>query len=568
MRFAAFISYRHVEPDKRWATWLHGKLETYRVPKGITPPQVGNRRIGRVFRDDEELAANSDLGASIKEALTQSEYLVVVCSPEAAKSKYVNQEIREFASLGRQDKILALLIKGEPDDAFPPALKELDREPLAADIRSGTAKSRKLAALRILAAILNCTFDQLRQRERLRIRKRIELTALVAGTTILLVLAIRFGLYRLSLDNRSVGTYGLVVRHGLNFMQPLMGSRQSYVEVSDTLYEVSPKGQAPFASGASVFFPAYSEHGLFQWLNGYYLEELKQAFSKTAPASEFFVEQIDVGNQPSLTELFNAIRAGAPAAYEVVVAHQLTGESFRKELESAFANANPKIKAGSLNTLYALYGEDSRTRDLTNQVVGLCDAEAVKVLTALSFEPDQDSMTKCATSLIAEKRWQEAASLVVRFQLPSSVYLPWLNSGLNSSTPEEFLAAADIVAGMNINDLRSINSLRNRLSDSNERIRDGAALTLWSAGEDGDVVRQNIRQLVTAKNKQGPAANYYVALLRSKLTDGEAVRGLEPQLSGWELGISQKDGSFRVRMRLTSSTSSRPTARLMYASLK
>jgi hypothetical protein len=57
MLFAAFISYKHTEPDRKWAAWLHKKLETYRVPRGIPAPQLGTRRIGRVFRDDEELAA-------------------------------------------------------------------------------------------------------------------------------------------------------------------------------------------------------------------------------------------------------------------------------------------------------------------------------------------------------------------------------------------------------------------------------------------------------------------------------------------------------------------------------
>lgn len=34
-RYDAFISYRHVEPDRGWAKWLHGALETYRVPKQL-----------------------------------------------------------------------------------------------------------------------------------------------------------------------------------------------------------------------------------------------------------------------------------------------------------------------------------------------------------------------------------------------------------------------------------------------------------------------------------------------------------------------------------------------------
>jgi hypothetical protein len=210
MLFAAFISYKHTEPDRKWAAWLHKKLETYRVPRGIPAPQLGTRRIGRVFRDDEELAAG-DLSGAIKAALASSEYLIVVCSPSTPASDYVNQEIREFAALGRPDKILALLVSGEPSDSFPAALRECAPEPLAADVRTNTVRSRNQAFLRIMAALLNCTFDQLAQRERQRTKRRIQFVSAIIAICVFLVAAIRYGLNRLSLERTSIGTYGLLV---------------------------------------------------------------------------------------------------------------------------------------------------------------------------------------------------------------------------------------------------------------------------------------------------------------------------------------------------------------------
>jgi MTH538 TIR-like domain (DUF1863) len=82
--FAAFISYRHTEPDCRWAKWLHSALERYRVPKQLARQLGVSGRVGRIFRDEEELAAASDLSAGIREALQNSEYLIVVCSPRTA----------------------------------------------------------------------------------------------------------------------------------------------------------------------------------------------------------------------------------------------------------------------------------------------------------------------------------------------------------------------------------------------------------------------------------------------------------------------------------------------------
>ena len=45
-RYEAFISYRHVEPDRKWAMWMHTALETYRVPKKLAAER-GLPRLGR-----------------------------------------------------------------------------------------------------------------------------------------------------------------------------------------------------------------------------------------------------------------------------------------------------------------------------------------------------------------------------------------------------------------------------------------------------------------------------------------------------------------------------------------
>jgi hypothetical protein len=86
-RLAAFISYRHVEPDRHWARRLHTGLETYTLPRTFARERNIPRRIGRVFRDEEELAASSDLSAAIRRELDRAANLVVVCSPRTPESK-------------------------------------------------------------------------------------------------------------------------------------------------------------------------------------------------------------------------------------------------------------------------------------------------------------------------------------------------------------------------------------------------------------------------------------------------------------------------------------------------
>lgn len=71
------------------------------------------------FATRRSFSASADLSAEIRSALEQSRYLVVVCSPRTPASVWVNREVELFRELGRHDRILALLVEGEPRDSFP-----------------------------------------------------------------------------------------------------------------------------------------------------------------------------------------------------------------------------------------------------------------------------------------------------------------------------------------------------------------------------------------------------------------------------------------------------------------
>jgi hypothetical protein len=149
-----------------------------------------------VFLDSKELASSSDLAASVRDALATAESLIVICSPAAAKSRWVNEEVRAFKEIGRADRILCLVVGGEPrmnagegEQCFPPALRfqVVDgqitnvpaAEPLAADIRSG-ASAKRDAKLRIIAGLLQVPFDDLRRREQARRQQRLVALAAVS----------------------------------------------------------------------------------------------------------------------------------------------------------------------------------------------------------------------------------------------------------------------------------------------------------------------------------------------------------------------------------------------------
>jgi hypothetical protein len=189
--YDAFISYRHVSADRGWAIWLHRSLERFRTPRALVRKGVP-RRLTRIFRDEDELAASADLGEDIRRALRNSRFLIVVCSPRTPSSKWIAEEIREFSARHGYERILTFLIEGEPQDAFPniPAREAtadaLAVEPLAADIRpvadESSRRRRRLARLRILAPLLACRFDDLRQREQERSLRW--LTGLVAALVV------------------------------------------------------------------------------------------------------------------------------------------------------------------------------------------------------------------------------------------------------------------------------------------------------------------------------------------------------------------------------------------------
>ena len=148
-RYRAFISYRHVERDRQWARWLIEKLETYRTPRALVH-NGAPLRIGQLFRDDDEIPASSDLSHQIEDALRASQFLIVVCSRDTPQSKWVRHEIEFFRSIGRGNRIFALLVDGEPDQAFPPELLKVPEERIAPD---GTKSVEWIAAEPIAADV-------------------------------------------------------------------------------------------------------------------------------------------------------------------------------------------------------------------------------------------------------------------------------------------------------------------------------------------------------------------------------------------------------------------------------
>jgi tetratricopeptide (TPR) repeat protein len=199
--YRAFISYSH--SDEAYARWLQRALEGYRLPGQLrrSRPDLP-ARLYPIFRDRDELASGTDLSDSIRRAMDDSEALLVICSPAARASRWVNEEIRRFRELGRGDRIFCLMVAGSPDPAsvdcaFPEALLVDDdgnalHEPLAADVTPG-GDSKRAALLKVAAGLLDLGVDDLKRRDAQR-RARVWSTV-ASGSLFVTALTIGLALY-------------------------------------------------------------------------------------------------------------------------------------------------------------------------------------------------------------------------------------------------------------------------------------------------------------------------------------------------------------------------------------
>ncbi len=200
-RYWAFLSYSH--KDRDWANRLHRALESYAIPSRLigrqTPVGPAPKRLRPIFKDREDLAASAELRERVYAALAQSSALIVICSPTAARSLWVEDEIVRFKALHGEARVFAAIAAGTPnasrltghegDECFPPALRfhvdsagaltDRHADLIAADLRPN-GDGRKLAKLKLIAGILGLDLDDLVRRDAHRRAER--LTALTAAS--------------------------------------------------------------------------------------------------------------------------------------------------------------------------------------------------------------------------------------------------------------------------------------------------------------------------------------------------------------------------------------------------
>ena len=208
-KYFAFISFQ--SSDAREALWLQKQIENYSIPRSVRKSN-GNipKRLRPCFCYLNDINLSEELMQELKKKMEQSEYLIVVCSPNSAKSSFVNGGIEYFVNLGRRDKIIPLIVAGKPyssvaeTECYPETLRRhfpkhtdpmQDHQILGVNINEEGAGSkrwkRKRALLMVIARMLGLQFENLWNRDVKRRREqKLGISALVF--MVLLALSLTF----------------------------------------------------------------------------------------------------------------------------------------------------------------------------------------------------------------------------------------------------------------------------------------------------------------------------------------------------------------------------------------
>lgn len=201
--YYAFISYKR--EDEKWAKWLQKKLESYGFPVALRKDNPTlPAKIRPIFRDKSDLSGGN-LKASIEKGLASSKYLIVICSPRAAKSPWVSKEVQYFIDHGEEDNIIPFIIGGIPnaanseDECFPEGLRLLfgEKEILGININD---MGRDAASIKVIARMFGLRFDTLWQRhERAKRRRRF---AVIVGVILFALISFFIGAYMAFLNTQ------------------------------------------------------------------------------------------------------------------------------------------------------------------------------------------------------------------------------------------------------------------------------------------------------------------------------------------------------------------------------
>lgn len=392
IKYDAFISYRHCELDQFVATTLHKELEAFRLPKVIEKQLrakgITKKKIERVFRDRDELPITNNLADPITNALRNSDFLLVICSPRLKESLWCRKEIETFSKMHGRENIFAVLIEGEPADSFPEELLYEEKvsvdengieqvmrvpiEPLAADVRGKNKKEIrkkiKQEVLRLAAPMFDCSYDDLKQRHRERAIRRIiaiagGISAVFAAFGIVSsVMAYRINEQSIQIKEQSVQIQQQADQINVQYQEALCTNAKQMAEDAFDLMEKgdieAAKEMAYQALSGEMPYTSEAEYALSSALQVY------RNSSQTAPVR--LIKQDSEINfcktSPDMTKLMVVDIFGNIGVYDPLTGEELYSVNYDNaylgEDEAGFVNNHTIVYA--TDTGFSLYDLDTK----------------------------------------------------------------------------------------------------------------------------------------------------------------------------------------------------------------
>lgn len=174
-KYFAFISYN--AKDTAWGKRLQKKLEHYKMPATLCSEHGWKRKpIRPVFFAPTDIQPGG-LSNELQERLKAAQHLIVICSPNSAKSTWVGKEIEFFHSLGRANNIHFFIVDGTPHsgnpetECFNPVIDKLGLpEILGANIHEKIYRwpwlNKERAYVQLISKLLGVEFDAIWQRHK------------------------------------------------------------------------------------------------------------------------------------------------------------------------------------------------------------------------------------------------------------------------------------------------------------------------------------------------------------------------------------------------------------------
>jgi tetratricopeptide (TPR) repeat protein len=540
VQYRAFLSYSH--RDARWADWLHKALETYRPPKTLigTTTALGPlpKRLIPIFRDREELASATELGAVINAALEDSACQIVICSPDAARSRWVNAEILAFKRLGRADRIFPLIVSGEPnasavagreaEECFPPALRfhlgpdgelsDARTEPVAADARPGK-DGKNRAKLKLVAAVLGVGFDVLRRREQQRRARQLFIAACAATCGMVLT----SGLATYALIQRAIAQKQTAraeqeadaARQTTNFLIGLFRladpseARGNTVTAREMLDKAAVSVDAELAKQPAIQVPVLQTLGTVYTGLGLYREaqpllNRSLAMARGLPDTEVVALSEGLNDLAALQDL-QADYPAAEQAYREAIA-RLGAQP--KDRRSRISLANSLYGLGNVLRSEGHYADAARSfRDalaLQRRLYGEKHGDIARSLEYLALTLDDDGNLKTALPLM-----RSAVSM---------------QRELRGDRPHPDLAEA-------VNDLGSLLEENGNYDESERMYRESIALKRRLYGDKHPKIAKGLNNLASALQDKGELASSEATYRQALAMERDLLGEVHPEVA-------------------------------------